>query len=186
MTQCVVYNTRQSISCCEDYLMTTSDPQTTQPTAGPTYVPPLNNAPYPPAGVPAGYHVPSEAAPRHGRGKILVLGVLATVLLIQLAVAGLTMLRAGPAGMGSTLVRIVISLVLSGYLYRGREWARLIMAVLLIVGALVAIVGGLQVLQLGAVGWTIFAMGAVYGACAAILLFSRSVREFLSLQWSRG
>ena len=66
---------------------------------------------------------------------------------------------------------------------KARRW---MMAVLLILGALFAIVGGLQVLQLGAVGWIIFAMGAIYGACAAILLFSRSVREFLSLQWSRG
>jgi hypothetical protein len=166
--------------------MTNSDPYTSQPPAGPSYVPPLNNAPYPPAGAPAGYHVPAQVAPRDGRGKLLVLGVLATVLLIQLIVAGLTALRAGPAGMGSTLIRIVISLVLSGYLYRGREWARITMAVLLMLGALVAIVGGLQVLQLGAVGWTIFAMGAIYGGCAAILLLSRSVREFLRLQWSRG
>jgi hypothetical protein len=167
--------------------MTNYDPQTSPPPAVQNYVPPLNNAPYPPAGnTPAGYHVPAQVAPRDGRGKILVLGVLATVLLIQLVVAGLTVLRAGPAGMGSTLIRIAISLALSGYLYRGREWARITMAVLLILGALVAIVGGLQVLQLGAVGWMIFAMGAVYGVCAAILLFSPSVREFLSLQWSRG
>ena len=167
--------------------MTNYDPQTAQPPAGQNYVPPLNNAPYPPSeGAPAGYHVPSQVVPRDGKGKILVLGVLATVLLLQLAVAGLTIVRAGPAGMGSTLIRIVISLVLSGYLYRGREWARITMAVLLILGALFAIVGGLQVLQLGAVGWIIFAMGAIYGACAAILLFSSSVREFLSLQGSRG
>jgi hypothetical protein len=167
--------------------MTNYDPQTAQPPAAQTYVPPLTNAAYPPsAGAPAGYHVPIQVVPRDGVGKILVLAVLATVLLVQLAVAGLTVLRAGPAGMGSTLIRIAVSLVLSGYLYRGREWARITMAVLLMLGALVAIVGGLQMLQLGAVGWIIFAMGAIYGGCAAILLFSSSVRDFLSLQGSRG
>ncbi len=86
------------------------------------------------------------------------------------------------------LVRDGLICILLFFLYKGREWARL----LVVLGTLFATCVYLYALYLGLVLSSPFSiyvglMGTIiFGACTAALVFSSSVAEFMQYQRSKG
>ncbi|HEY1013200.1 MAG TPA: hypothetical protein VGE07_10885 [Herpetosiphonaceae bacterium] len=160
--------------------------------AAPGYAPPLGGVPYPlpsHAGyVPsidslaAGAPVSPDYLRRAPAGRIVLLVTIGVLLLAQIGVVGIYVVRFGSEASLRQMIRLAAYAGFSGWLYGGSERAYWMSIVGLTLGALAGVMGGIAILEFGAVAVAVIALGVLYGVAAAVLAFVPSVREFLESQ----
>jgi hypothetical protein len=114
-------------------------------------------------------------ASQSATGRRLVLGVIVVTIGLSALVIVATNLALGPARLPVQIVRFLLTVALSIFLYRGANWARWVGVVLFAIGGLSSLLlslGGLP----GTGAWLLLALGVTYLVCAGILLFVPSVR----------
>jgi len=128
--------------------------------------------------------LPGKATARYGKTLVasaiaLVVGLVLVMLLVQS-----TSLRQSPKSAGGSWVALAALLLCCVHLYRGSNWARRVLGAFL---AFIGLIWTLQVFLRLAVQptWGIFLLavpGALTLVFAGTLMFSKSVREYLTLQ----
>ncbi len=117
---------------------------------------------------------------RPGRG--LVVAVIVATLTMALLADIVSLLMRGPAQLPQQLVRFALTVVLCVFLYRGAAWARWVSGVLFALGSVVSLVGGIAYLSTNTASLLLLLLGAVYAACAVVLLFIPTVREYFGVE----
>ncbi len=117
-------------------------------------------------------------------GKTIIVAVACAFVFSEVASALLRIGFGAPGWGGNDLIRDVLTLILVYFLYQGYEWARLLTILL----SLLAVLAGLYAAYLGFNASDLLIiyyglMGAIInGACAAALIFSSGVAEFMQAQ----
>jgi hypothetical protein len=118
-------------------------------------------------------------------GRQMLVAVIAGVLGFSVTSIVLFNIAVGSHELPTQIIRFSLTCVLCFFLYRGHQWARWVVAVLLIVAAL----GVLPTLKLLGVNVTlhplIVLMIAFYLSAAGLLLFSSKIKSFLAEQKAR-
>lgn len=111
-------------------------------------------------------------------GRRIVLYIVLATIGISVVVIGLFVAANGLDTLPQRLVRLVLTVVLGVFLYRGAIWARWVSVVLYGVASVGSVVGGLQLVSHGhpANGTPLVLMGVIYGASVLALLLVPSVR----------
>ena len=116
----------------------------------------------------------------HGRaatGRRLVVAVMvATIAMSVLVIATFNAVQ-GPDRLPQQIVRFLLTVALCVFLYRGAGWARWVATVLYGLTGLWSLALGFTRLAAAKPGIQMIAFGAIYAACASVLLFVPSVRE---------
>jgi hypothetical protein len=115
--------------------------------------------------------------PQTKAGRSLVLAVIvATVTLSVLSIVAFNMVR-GSERLPQQIARLVLTLGLCVFHYRGANWARWAAGILFAMGGVASLLG-VVALSTSMAGLLLLVMGSVYGACAAVLLFVPTVRAY--------
>jgi len=115
-------------------------------------------------------------------GQTIVVLIIVTTIFLSLATIGLYYAFSGPAKLPQQTVRLILTLVLLFFLYRGSDVARAIAVVLFGAGALLGIVGGVSSLSTNSFAILLILMGGAYAAASIALIASKSVNAFLKAQ----
>ena len=126
----------------------------------------------------------SESRGAVARGRAIVITIIALVISLSFAIIALYFVALGTEKMPHQLIRLVLTLVLAWFVYRGRPWARWVMALLLIcasvMGLILIVMNPEQQILL-----TIGILSAIYGAAGIALIASRSVTAFMDMRTGR-
>ena len=115
---------------------------------------------------------------QEGRG--LVITVISATIALSVVAIVVYLITMGPKNLAQQIVRLILTVVLCVFLYRGASWARWVTIILFLLGGILLIPSAIAALHIGAGAYMLFAMGAVYFASAAILLFAPAVRTYFS------
>jgi len=119
------------------------------------------------------------------KGKRLVIGIIALVLLIDIitiVVTASVYVSAGDMGLALSksvtgVIRFALEGVILFFLYKGHAWAKWLIAVLLFIGGLLSIVS-----MLAGIDIVLLVGGVIHLVSGATLIFSFSVKSFLNSQ----
>jgi hypothetical protein len=122
------------------------------------------------------------------KGKRIAIGIIVLLLVIDIAVTMATssMYAAnGELGIASYkllqgIFRFILTGVILYFFYKGHGWAKWLMAILLILGGLIALLSQVQDFEIISL---LFAI--VYLGVGSMMILSRSVRDFLNYQKGR-
>jgi hypothetical protein len=117
-----------------------------------------------------------EAKPETGRR--LVLAVIVASLTLSVLVIVAFNLGRGPERLPQQIVRLLLTIGLCVFLYRGANWARWVAGLLFALGGLGSLLGGLAALSTGMAGLLLIVMGLVYVGSAVVLFFAPTVRAY--------
>ena len=116
--------------------------------------------------------------PQVESGRRLVLAVIvASLTLSVLAIVAFNIAR-GPERLPQQIVRLLLTVGLCVFLYRGANWARWVAGILFVLAGLGSLLGGVAVLSTSMAGLLLIVMGFVYLASAVVLLFVPAVRAY--------
>lgn len=112
------------------------------------------------------------------KSKTLVYTVAGIIVLVDVIVMELSLVQDAPSGLGSQVVRLFLTCLLSYSLIRGWNPARWIAIVLLGIAGLSAFVFGLILISETLYGLAIVALGLIYAGCAYSLTSRKAKRHF--------
>lgn len=125
------------------------------------------------------------------RGNKIIIGIIAIILLIDVVVlASSVSLYALSGNIGYAtpkivqgLIRLLLEIGISYNLYKGNNWAKWVLVVLLALGGLISLVSVIPIFSVITIfGVVYFLLGIVYVVICVILIASRSVKEFMRYQ----
>lgn len=119
------------------------------------------------------------------RGKKIVIGIIALIIIIDVTTIASNLLvfaMSGNIGYGiqkvvTGLIRLLLEIGIFYNLYKGRNWAKWVIVVLLSLGGLLSLS-----LQLVTFSIILLLLGVAYMAMSVILIVSKSVKEFMRYQ----
>jgi len=114
-------------------------------------------------------------------GRRLVLGVIVAILSISVVVILSFVLALGTSRLLPQIIRLMITIVICMYLYKGAPWARWVLSALISVGGIMGILSGLGGLALAGANSAHFymlLMGSTYIASVAVLWLAPPVRAY--------
>lgn len=118
---------------------------------------------------------------RH-KGKNLTISLLIIVLILSFSTVVLRIANVGDAsGITRATIRFTLTLGLCSLVYQGFSWARITMAMLLLLGGVLGILSSLVMLNPNSViGIGIMLFGTTYIVIALMLLISQDIKDFLA------
>lgn len=115
------------------------------------------------------------------RGRRLVMGALAAMVVVSLISTTLSAVLSGGEGLAQDLIRTALTVALCYAVYQGRAWARWLTVALLGLGGLVSLGAGLVMLLVVPLGGAaLLLLGVVYIACVVVLAAAPSARAFFA------
>jgi len=120
------------------------------------------------------------------RGKAFLLTVVVAIVILALLTVTFHVIAIGPTKLPQQLVRLLFTLAMCHYLYRGRAWAKWFTIVVLLIGSVSGVVTGVPALGKSPLVLYLLFISSVYGLSAIALLFSSSISAFLQYQRLRG
>ena len=113
-------------------------------------------------------------------GRKIVVFIIITTIIMSIYAVILEYVIAGPNNLSQETVGVILTLVLSYYLYERSRPARVIAIILYSLSCLGGIVGGIAVLDNSLIGLMLLIPGFIYALCTIFLLFSGSVKNYFS------
>jgi len=121
------------------------------------------------------------------RGRSWLIGITCCVIGIDLLVTLFEVFAFVPLNILSTIIRFASETLLFYLTFKGHDWAKATMGILLMMGALVSVYFAYRALALGAVflALLIFGAGILDGVCGGMMLFSGSIDEYVAARRKR-
>ena len=124
------------------------------------------------------------------RGRKTIIAIIAVYFLLELPLLAFEMAVTGRPPELPAFLRLGLSALLAVYLYLGRDWARWVWGILLLLGVLTGLALGASSLRPAGAHPVILLFscaGLIYFLGSAIFLFlSPDIREYMSYQRSRS
>ena len=115
-------------------------------------------------------------------GRRIVLAVIVAILTLSVLSIFAYNVRLGPGHILQQIFRFLFTIGLCVFLYRGANWARWVVGILLSMAGVLAVLGGIALLLKARAGFLLIVMGMVYLASAVALFFIPAVRAYFNLR----
>ena len=111
-------------------------------------------------------------------GKRQVIRVIYLVLIASLIANFFIYYYSGSQRLAVQVVRFILTALSCFLIYKGYNLVRWILGITLALGALVSVIGIVQLFSEGKFSLVSILLGVIYGYCAMLLLFSKKVSAF--------